>query len=97
MGPVDASQVTQIPLEDATKAVAHPLRAKVLQLLDGETRSAGSIAGELDEHVGNISYHVGILRQLGAIRPMGKRSGIRSIQRLYTARWRVRVEADPVD
>lgn len=48
-------------------ALGHPLRARILALLDEGEASPKEIAGQLGEKLGNVSYHVRILARLGLI------------------------------
>lgn len=43
------------------KALSHPLRTQILQVLSEHVASPNEIARELDEPLGNVSYHVRIL------------------------------------
>lgn len=49
------------------KAVAHPLRLGILETIErfGGIASPNQIAGELDEPLGNVSYHVKALLEYG--------------------------------
>jgi len=49
------------------KAVAHPLRARVLARLQEDVASPKELAAELGEPLGNVAYHVKTLKQLGCI------------------------------
>lgn len=40
------------------KAVAHPLRVRILTVLENTTSSPNQLAHELDAPLGNVSYHV---------------------------------------
>src|SRR3954465_41146 len=44
------------------KALAHPLRARILQRLGERVASPGDLAGELNAPLGVVSYHVRMLR-----------------------------------
>lgn len=50
------------------KALAHPMRIRILATLDARVASPSELAGELDAPIGNVSYHVRILDTLGLIR-----------------------------
>ncbi|HVL95031.1 MAG TPA: helix-turn-helix domain-containing protein [Solirubrobacteraceae bacterium] len=50
------------------KALAHPLRMKVLSILDEGIASPKEIAARLDEPINTVSYHVRVLADLGLIR-----------------------------
>ena len=45
------------------KALGHPLRQRILQVLHERVASPNEIAQELEEPLGNVSYHVRILRE----------------------------------
>ena len=81
----------------AAKAIAHPLRANILEKLDGRSSSASELAAELDQPIPNVAYHLMILQDLGAIRVTGRRRGRGSVERFFTATWRVRLVAEEID
>src|SRR5687767_15809916 len=49
------------------KALAHPLRQKILVGLSERVASPSEIAEEIGEPLGNVSYHVRMLVDLGCI------------------------------
>jgi DNA-binding transcriptional ArsR family regulator len=49
------------------KALAHPLRQKILSELSERVASPSELAEELGEPLGNVSYHVRMLVDLGCI------------------------------
>ena len=49
------------------KALAHPLRQKILAALSERVASPSELAEELGEPLGNVSYHVRMLVDLGCI------------------------------
>lgn len=49
------------------KALGHPIRIKVLTLLNERVASPSELAEELDEPLGNVSYHVRTLLELDCI------------------------------
>lgn len=53
------------------KALSHPLRQRILAILDERVASPRVIADELGESLGVVSYHVGVLRDLGLIKLTG--------------------------
>lgn len=55
---------TELTDDRIAKALAHPLRARILTLLEGGAASPVELAAELDAPLGNVSYHV---RQLAAM------------------------------
>src|SRR5918998_2436048 len=48
-------------------ALGHPLRARILSVLDSSEASPKELAAQLGEKLGNVSYHVRILARLGLI------------------------------
>jgi DNA-binding transcriptional ArsR family regulator len=49
------------------KAMSHPLRVRILAMLDERTASPNELAQVLDGSLGTVSYHVRTLHQLGLI------------------------------
>jgi DNA-binding transcriptional ArsR family regulator len=49
------------------KALSHPLRARILVVLNEQVASPNEIAGMLDERLPNVSYHVRALADLECI------------------------------
>jgi DNA-binding transcriptional ArsR family regulator len=49
------------------KALAHPLRARILVVLNDQVASPNELADMLDERLPNVSYHVRALVDLGCI------------------------------
>jgi DNA-binding transcriptional ArsR family regulator len=50
------------------KAISHPLRVKIIELLDDGDASPNELATQLGEGVTNIAYHVRTLSDLGIIK-----------------------------
>lgn len=69
------------------KAYNHPLRIRILALLDDRVASPREIAAELDVPLSNISYHVRKLRSLGLIELVARVSRRGAIEHRYTARY----------
>ncbi len=54
--------------ERLAKALSHPLRQKILQRLnEGGIKSPNELSRELGDPLGNVSYHVRILRELDCV------------------------------
>ena len=53
--------------EALLRAISHPLRHRLLGMLDGRTASPNMLARELDLPLGRVSYHIRLLADLGAI------------------------------
>jgi DNA-binding transcriptional ArsR family regulator len=50
------------------KALAHPMRIRILATLDQRVASPSELSTELGAPIGNVSYHVRMLESLGLIR-----------------------------
>ena len=89
--------VSKLRSSEAAKAVGHPLRARILEALAGEPRSPNELAVEFGEPLGNVSYHVLVLRDLGIIELVETAPRRGAVEHYYRARWRVRLEIEPLD
>jgi DNA-binding transcriptional ArsR family regulator len=49
------------------KALSHPMRARILGILDERVASPNEISEQIDERLPNVSYHVRALLDLGCI------------------------------
>jgi DNA-binding transcriptional ArsR family regulator len=78
---------------DLIKAIDHPLRRRILRLLNEqeEPLSSMQMAEELGISLSITAYHVRILHELRAIVRAGKRQVRGALQRFY----RSKVKADP--
>lgn len=65
------------------KALAHPLRVRILGVLDERMASPSELAEELDAPLGNVSYHVRILASLGLIRLVSEMPRRGSVEHYY--------------
>src|SRR3954463_1692350 len=76
------------------KALAHPLRARILQRLGERVASPGDLAVELGAPLGVVSYHVRMLREYECVELVrtGPRRG--PLHHLYGATARPRLDAD---
>lgn len=89
--------MSKLPIGEAAKAVAHPLRARILAGLAGEARSPNELAAEFDEPLGNVSYHVVVLRDLGMVELVDTAPRRGAVEHFYRARWRVQLDLRPLD
>jgi DNA-binding transcriptional ArsR family regulator len=80
----------------AAKALAHPLRAQILTELTEEA-SPKTLARRLKQPLGSVSYHVGVLEQLGCIELTRTRPVRGALEHFYRARVRVRIELEEID
>src|ERR1044072_8530230 len=66
-------------------SVAHPLRSRCLTILAGRTASPNELAIELQEDVGNVSYHVKQLLKMEAIELVSERPVRGAVEHFYRA------------
>ena len=83
--------ITDINDPRLVKALAHPLRVQILAVLQDRTASPSVLADELSAPLGNVSYHVRILANLGLLKLVRKRQRRGAIEHIYQANGRVRV------
>lgn len=83
--------ITDINDPRLVKALAHPLRVQILAALQEGTASPSALAEELSAPLGNVSYHVRILANLGLLKLVRKRQRRGAIEHIYQANGRVRV------
>src|SRR3954464_11171991 len=65
------------------KALAHPIRTKILGILEHRTASPKEVARELGVPVENVSYHFRTLREYGFIRLERKRQVRGAVEHYY--------------
>jgi DNA-binding transcriptional ArsR family regulator len=63
----DGKVMEYTPDQRVIKALSHPLRFRILVVLNQKVASPSEIADELDEPLGNVAYHTKILAENGAI------------------------------
>jgi DNA-binding transcriptional ArsR family regulator len=76
--------------EALLKAISHPLRHRLLGLLDDRVASPNELARELDLPLGRVSYHIRLLADLGAIelvRTEPRRGALEHFYRAVTRGW----------
>src|SRR3954465_15248577 len=76
--------------EALLKAISHPLRHRLLGLLDGRVASPNELARELELPLGRVSYHIRLLHELGAIalvRAEPRRGALEHFYRAVTRVW----------
>src|SRR4051794_24200286 len=76
--------------EALLKAISHPLRHRLLGLLDNRVASPNELARELDLPLGRVSYHIRLLADLGAIelvRTEPRRGALEHFYRAVTRGW----------
>ncbi len=70
---------------DLAKALAHPLRVRILEALEGRRASPTELVQELEEPLGNISYHSQVLIGIGCVEEVDTRPVRGAIEHFYTA------------
>lgn len=70
------------------KAMSHPLRVRILAILDERSASPNELAGRLGATLGTTAYHVRTLEQLGLIKLVGETRVRGAIEHHYRARKR---------
>ena len=81
----DATTATQL------KALAHPLRQRLLYALDaGQSATISQLAASFGEHKGNIGHHLRVLHAAGLVRIVSSRQ-VRGGTELYYQRTTQRV------
>ncbi len=76
------------------KAMAHPLRFRVLEALNEHEASPSLIAERLGEKLGNVSYHVKVLLECDAIELVSTRPVRGAVEHFYRAIARPYVDDD---
>src|ERR671939_1615241 len=67
------------------KALSHPMRARILGILDERVASPNEIAEIIDERLPNVSYHVRALLDLGCIELVDTAQRRGAIEHYYRA------------
>src|SRR6201985_2114793 len=76
------------------KALAHPLRARILQRLGERVASPGDLAVELGAPLGVVSYHVRMLRDSDCVELVRTEPRRGALQHFYRATARPQLDAD---
>jgi DNA-binding transcriptional ArsR family regulator len=73
------------------KALAHPLRVQILTVLEDRVASPSDLSEELGAPLGNVSYHVRTLADLGLVKLVRRRTRRGAVEHYYEARGRAQV------
>jgi DNA-binding transcriptional ArsR family regulator len=73
------------------KALSHPVRVRILEILNERVASPTELSRELELPVANISYHVGTLIRLGCLEEVETRHVRGALEHRYRAQRRVMV------
>ena len=76
------------------KAMSHPLRVRILAMLDERKASPNQLSGWLGASLGTVAYHVRTLEQLGLIELVDETRVRGAVEHHYRARARPVVSAD---
>lgn len=86
MSPPAARRPTKIPAANqAAKALAHPLRMRILRRLNEGVASAVEMSREFDESLGVVAYHVRKLAEAGSIEAVRRRQRRGATETFYRA------------
>jgi DNA-binding transcriptional ArsR family regulator len=69
----------------SSRIYAHPLRRRILEIMDEGTASPKLLARELGEPLGKVSYHVRVLAAGGAVRLLATIPRRGSLEHVYLA------------
>jgi DNA-binding transcriptional ArsR family regulator len=75
------------------KALSHPLRVRILAILEDRTASPVQLAEWLDASLGVVSYHVRTLNRLGLVELVGETPRRGAVEHHYRARDRPTISA----
>ena len=76
------------------KAMSHPLRVRILAMLDERKASPNQLAGWLGASLGTVAYHVRTLQQLGLIELVDETRVRGAVEHHYRAKARPNVTPD---
>ena len=77
------------------KAMSHPLRVRILAMLDERKASPNQLAGWLGASLGTVAYHVRTLEQLGLIDLVDETRVRGAVEHHYRAKARPNVTLPP--
>jgi DNA-binding transcriptional ArsR family regulator len=79
----------------ALRALAHPIRVRMLMLLRSESLSASDLARRLDIRFGSARFHLHQLVDAGIVHAAGERTERGGTARLFRATEGFRIDVDP--
>jgi DNA-binding transcriptional ArsR family regulator len=74
--------------QNLVRALAHPMRVRILEALQGRTASPTELARAFKESLGVVSYHTNALLEVGCIEQVRTRPKRGTIEHFYTAKAR---------
>jgi DNA-binding transcriptional ArsR family regulator len=72
--------------QNLVRALAHPIRVRILEALQGRTASPTELAREFGESLGVVSYHTNALHEVDCIEQVRTQPKRGTIEHFYTAR-----------
>lgn len=69
-----SDDVLRLSTPEHFKALAHPMRQRLLLALGEDPATLSQLAARFDTHKGNVSHHLRVLLSAGLITPAGTRS-----------------------
>jgi DNA-binding transcriptional ArsR family regulator len=85
--------ITDITDPRLVKALAHPIRVRILGLLEGRTLTPKQLAAELELPLENVSYHVRTLAKFGLIELKRRQIAKGTVEHYYRTKERPRIGA----
>ena len=82
------------------KAIAHPVRTRLLTALEAKARSAKQLATDLDLTHGNVGHHLKVLERAGLVEVVEERRVRALVERIYAPsfeRMRIEISTGGVD
>jgi DNA-binding transcriptional ArsR family regulator len=92
--PAQMKRIKTIDDPRYVKAMSHPLRVRILAMLDERKASPNELSGWLGASLGVVAYHVRTLEQLGLIELVDETRVRGAVEHHYRARERPDVTAD---
>src|ERR671916_916702 len=89
-----AKPVKRIDDPRYVKAMSHPMRVRILAMLDERKASPNQLAGWLGASLGTVAYHVRTLQQLGLIELVDETRVRGAVEHHYRARPRPQIPAE---
>jgi DNA-binding transcriptional ArsR family regulator len=86
MPPDTNSQSEETIDQNLVRALAHPMRVRILEALQGRSASPTELAKRFKESLGVVAYHTNALLDVGCIEQVGTRPKRGTIEHFYTAR-----------
>jgi DNA-binding transcriptional ArsR family regulator len=71
--------------QNLVRALAHPLRVRILEALQGQNASTSELAAELRVPLGNVAYHRRVLNKCGCLDKVGTVQVRGATEYFYTA------------